>query len=75
MNILREAEDVIRNVIQQAVLKTEWIEKISDVPPIVLEKPNNEQHGDYATNIAMQLTKMAKQSPRQIAQAIVDHID
>ncbi|WP_141130626.1 arginine--tRNA ligase, partial [Virgibacillus dokdonensis] len=42
---------------------------------IVLEKPNNEQHGDYATNIAMQLTKMAKQSPRQIAQAIVDHID
>ncbi|WP_121641001.1 arginine--tRNA ligase [Virgibacillus sp. Bac330] len=75
MNILREAEDLIRNVIQQAVLKTEWIEKISDVPPIVLEKPNNDQHGDYATNIAMQLTKVAKQPPRQIAQAIVDHID
>ena len=33
------------------------------------------QNGDYATNIAMVLTKIAKRNPREIAQAIVDNLD
>ena len=39
--------------------------------PIVLERPKSSQHGDYASNLAMQLAKPMKRNPRDIAQALV----
>ncbi|HET6420587.1 MAG TPA: arginine--tRNA ligase, partial [Geobacteraceae bacterium] len=44
-------------------------------PDIIIEKPAHEEHGDFATNIAMLLAKPEKKSPRAIADAIVGHID
>ncbi len=38
---------------------------------IVLERPKNAQHGDYACNVAMQAAKQLKRNPRELAQAIV----
>ncbi|AUJ23543.1 arginine--tRNA ligase [Virgibacillus dokdonensis] len=75
MNMVQEIETKVKTSILEALVRAKLVDQKVNIPQIVLEKPNNEQHGDYATNIAMQLTKMAKQSPRQIAQAIVDHID
>jgi len=40
--------------------------------PITLERPKQASHGDYASNIAMQLARVLKQPPRVIAQALVD---
>ena len=37
---------------------------------IVLERPKNRDHGDYATSIALQLAKAAGRSPREIADLI-----
>ena len=34
---------------------------------IVLERPKNRDHGDYATSIALQLAKAAGKNPRQVA--------
>lgn len=42
---------------------------------ITLEHPQNLDHGDYATNIALKLTKELKQNPMQIAQNIINTID
>lgn len=39
---------------------------------IILERPKSAEHGDFATNIAMQLAKPLKQNPRMIAQQIID---
>jgi arginyl-tRNA synthetase len=39
--------------------------------PIALERPKQSGHGDYATNVAMQLAKGMKKPPREIAQAIL----
>lgn len=39
--------------------------------PIVLERPREASHGDFATNLAMQLARALKQNPRAIAQALV----
>ncbi|WP_026074312.1 arginine--tRNA ligase [Brevibacillus massiliensis] len=47
----------------------------SELPEVVLEIPKEKAHGDYATNIAMQLTRIAKKPPRQIAEAIVAQLD
>lgn len=40
--------------------------------PLTLERPKQADHGDYASNIAMQLARRLKQPPRAIAQALVD---
>jgi arginyl-tRNA synthetase len=38
---------------------------------IVLERPKSAEHGDFATNLPMQLAKRLKKSPREIAQALI----
>jgi arginyl-tRNA synthetase len=39
--------------------------------PVVLERPKQAAHGDYASNIALALAKAARRNPRELAQAIV----
>lgn len=43
-------------------------------PTVVVERTKDAAHGDFATNIALQLAKPARKNPRQLAQAIVDCI-
>jgi arginyl-tRNA synthetase len=46
-----------------------------EFPPVELEEPKIEAHGDFATNFAMLSAKAQKMPPRKIAQALVDHIE
>jgi arginyl-tRNA synthetase len=39
--------------------------------PILIERPKQASHGDYACNLAMQLAKPLRKSPREIAQALI----
>ncbi len=39
---------------------------------IVLERPKSADHGDFATNIAMQLAKPLRQNPRAIAESLIN---
>ncbi len=43
-------------------------------PSVSLERPRDPSHGDVACNIAMQLAKRLKKNPRELAQAMVDHV-
>ena len=38
---------------------------------IIMDRPKQAQHGDYACNLAMQLAKPLRRSPRDIAQALI----
>ena len=38
---------------------------------VVIERPKQSQHGDYACNVAMQLAKPLKRKPRDIASALI----
>ncbi len=38
---------------------------------ILIERPKLATHGDYACNLAMQLAKPLRKSPRDIAQALI----
>ncbi|NBJ71052.1 MULTISPECIES: arginine--tRNA ligase [Clostridia] len=75
MNMIQETEATVKKAVRESILRAELVEEESNIPPIMLEKPNNDQHGDYATNIAMKLTKVAKQPPREIAQVIIDQLN
>ena len=39
---------------------------------VVVERPRNKEHGDYATNVALQLAKKAGMAPRVLAQSMAD---
>ncbi|MFL6548195.1 MAG: arginine--tRNA ligase [Povalibacter sp.] len=41
-------------------------------PNVIVERTRDAAHGDFATNIAMQLAKPARKNPRQLAQALLD---
>ncbi|MCU7557456.1 arginine--tRNA ligase [Macrococcus capreoli] len=72
MNIVQQQKETLIEEIKQAILKAELV---TEVPEIKIEVPKDTKNGDYATNIAMVLTKLAKRNPREIAQAIVDNLD
>jgi len=41
---------------------------------VTVERPRNPEHGDYATNVALQVAKKAGMAPRDLAQAIADRL-
>jgi arginyl-tRNA synthetase len=45
------------------------------LPPIGLERPANPDHGDWASNVAMQLAPVARAAPIWIAEAILSHLE
>ncbi|GAE92545.1 arginyl-tRNA synthetase [Gracilibacillus boraciitolerans JCM 21714] len=74
MNVMQQMQENLKAEIRQAVLAAN-VASESEILAVVLEQPKDKAHGDYATNIAMQLAKVAKKAPRQIAEDIVAHID
>ena len=66
-------KDYLRSIIRRSLGQFDLAEK--DVPDIEIEKPNQPDHGDAATNIAMQLARPLKSNPRKIAEQIVEHLD
>ncbi|SDQ12507.1 arginine--tRNA ligase [Virgibacillus salinus] len=74
MNVLAQTEDVLKREIAASVLNANLATE-DELPSVILEKPKDKAHGDFATNIAMQLARVAKKAPRQIADDIVANID
>lgn len=74
MNAVEQVQQSIKQALQQAITKAKLIEDISPIT-IQLSQPKDKANGDYASNIAMQLTKLAKQPPRAIAEAIINHLE
>ena len=74
MNILAQTESILKKEIAAAVVKA-GLTAETELPTIILEKPKDKAHGDFASNIAMQLARIAKKAPRQIAQEITQSLD
>ncbi|BCG65914.1 MAG: arginyl-tRNA synthetase [Methyloprofundus sp.] len=53
------------------VLKAEGVLDRELQPKITIERARDQQHGDFATNIALMLAKPAKMNPRQLAEKII----
>ncbi|MDI9231292.1 arginine--tRNA ligase [Staphylococcus caprae] len=72
MNIIDQVKQTLIEEIEASIKKAGLAE---DIPEIKIEIPKDTKNGDYSSNIAMVLTKIAKRNPREIAQDIVDHLD
>ncbi|TFV70815.1 arginine--tRNA ligase [Blastococcus sp. CT_GayMR19] len=67
-----QLRDVVRTAVSGAVARgTLAVEVPEDV---VVERPKNRAHGDYATNIAMRLAKTAGIPPRAVAEALAEEL-
>lgn len=75
MNVLEKLHTVMTNALTDAVIGAALVESRDDLPQIVLEVPKDKAHGDLATNLAMQLTRIARRNPREIAASIIEHLD
>ncbi|MEG0366848.1 MAG: arginine--tRNA ligase, partial [Coprobacillus sp.] len=64
----------LKEVLKQSIIDLKYVDDYS-LDQIVIEIPKDKAHGDYSSNIAMQLTKVLKRNPREIAQEIIDAID
>ena len=60
----------LRNIINECLSKMN-IDGVS----FIVEVPKNKENGDYSTNVAMELTKVLRKNPREIAEEIVANID
>lgn len=67
-------ESQLQSVFAKALVDGGLIDNY-DASSINIEIPKDTSHGDYSTNIAMQLTRVLRRNPRQIAQTIVDNVD
>lgn len=74
MSLLAQMEEKLKGTIKQAIIVAE-LAKEEELPEIILETPRDKEHGDFATNIAMQLARIARKAPRQIAEEIVANIN
>jgi arginyl-tRNA synthetase len=74
MNIVEQMKENLRAEIKNAVLKA-GLATEEQIPNVILEVPKDKAHGDYSTNMAMQLARVAKKAPRMIAEDIVNNFD
>lgn len=72
--VIEQMNRVVMTAIEDAIVKAGIVER-EQLPAFVIEVPKDKSHGDLATNVAMQLTRIAKRNPRQIAEAIIENLD
>lgn len=73
MNAVEQLQQSIKAALKAAINQAGLVEAGTEIN-IHLETPKDKANGDFATNIAMQLTKLAKKPPRAIAEAILAHL-
>jgi len=67
----QELAQKIELAVRAAILAETLALEIADIPAeIVVERPKNLDHGDWATNIALQLSKKAGTNPRAVAEVL-----
>lgn len=58
------AKDILRRILEDAV------RSLGGSGEVHLERPKNPEHGDWSTNVALQLAKELKRKPRDIAEEL-----
>lgn len=74
MNIVEQVQGKLKQEIKDAVVKA-GLAAEEQIPDVILEIPKEKSHGDYSTNMAMQLARVAKKAPRVIAEELIASFD
>jgi arginyl-tRNA synthetase len=72
-------QDQIAPLVREAIIAAQEAGDLPgfDVPAVAaipVERPKSEEHGDFATPIALQLARLGHKAPRQIGEALARHL-
>jgi arginyl-tRNA synthetase len=69
-------KDTIARVIADALERAhrDGVLNVDSVPDIEVDRPNNPDHGDFATNLPLRLARAARSNPLQLAELIADRV-
>jgi arginyl-tRNA synthetase len=69
-------KEKIAVLLNQAITKAQVEGKLPvfDLPEIIIEHPQNPDHGDYSSSVSLKLTKAAQMRPLDIAKTIIGYI-
>jgi arginyl-tRNA synthetase len=73
INMKEQIQQIILSAFDKAIEKGNLKSPNTSQP--VIEKPRQESHGDFSTNIAMVSASIQKMAPARIAKILVDHMD
>ena len=70
-------KDTIANALKAALERAqrEGVISLAAVPDIEVERPNNPEHGDFATNLPLRLARAARANPLRLAEQIAERVD
>ncbi|MBU9714892.1 arginine--tRNA ligase [Evansella tamaricis] len=75
MSQVEQVKEQLKQEIVEAIKKAGLVTSEQEIPAVVIESPKEKEHGDYATNMAMQLARIARKAPRAIADDIVNNLN
>jgi arginyl-tRNA synthetase len=67
-------EERLVGLLREAMTTAEVLGPGDDPPEIELTKPKQKEHGDFATNVALQIARRAGRPPREVAEEIVARV-
>ena len=67
--IVKAVADALERAHRDGVLN------VDTIPLIEVERPNNPDHGDFATNLPLRLARAARSNPLQLAEAIAVRVE
>jgi arginyl-tRNA synthetase len=64
----------LAKALEQAVTRAqrEGLLAVTTLPEIIVERPQNPEHGDYASSLPLKLARTTKMAPTQIAEKIIE---
>ncbi len=72
MTVRNSVRDIVLEALEQC--RSDNLLITPEFPPVIIETPGNPEHGDFATNVAMQLAKSERKAPRAVAEILVSRI-
>lgn len=76
MRVIEQVRSEIRQAFANAVARAVAAGELTGpAPEIMLETPKDKSHGDFATNLAMVMTRQERKAPRVIAETLLKHLD
>ncbi len=75
--VTRKIKAGLQSLLKEAALKGKELGKLAfdTLPEINLEIPKDKAHGNFASNMAMVLSKTVKKPPREVAQSLIDNFE
>ena len=70
--ITDKIQQMVSNALKQA--QQDGLLNLETEPDIVIERPNNSENGDFATNLPLQLARATRINPVKLAEILVERL-